>query len=375
MTSSALAKSIKYIPFLHTHPEIRKEILDAFEQFYDEQDYMLGRGLEQFENDYAQFNETKFAIGVGNGHDALLIILKSLGIGTGDEVILPAHTFIATALSVVNSGAKPVLADIDEHTFCIDPDCVQDKISSRTKAIIPVHLYGNPANLEDLMAISDNKGIYLIEDNAQAQGATFKKKKTGSFGIINFTSFYPTKNIGALGDGGMITTNDPGLAEKARTLRDYGKDSNNEFNMVGINSRLDELQARLLSVKLRYLDNWNRQRIDVGTWYSELLGDIKEIQIQECLPESVNVRHIYPMISDKRDELKVYLKNKGIDTIIHYPIPIHLQKSFSFLGCNPGDYINAEMISMKELSLPIYPGLTKGDVEYICNIMKDFFRK
>jgi dTDP-4-amino-4,6-dideoxygalactose transaminase len=349
--------------------------LEAFEQFYDEQDYMLGGGLERFENAYAQFNETKFAIGVGNGHDALLIILKSLGIGAGDEVILPAHTFIATALSVANSGAKPVLADIDEQTFCIDPDCVHDKISSRTKAIIPVHLYGNPAKLDDLMAISDKKGIHLIEDNAQSQGATFKKKKTGSFGVMNFTSFYPTKNIGALGDGGMITTNDPELAEKARSMRDYGKDCNNEYNLMGMNSRLDELQARLLNVKLRYLDKWNQQRIDIGSWYSEFLGNIHEIQIQKCLPESMNVPHIYPIITEKRDEMKVYLKNSGIDTIIHYPKPIHLHKSFSFLGHKPGEFPKAEMICKKELSLPIYPGLTKDDVQYVCTIIKGFFYK
>jgi len=367
--------NIPLLDLVAQYEEIKPELDAAIQRVVSSGYFILGPEVKAVEEEVAAYLGVDYGIGVASGTDALLLALRALDIGPGDEVILPAYSFFATVGVILHVGATPVFVDVDAQDYCIDTAQTHAAVTDKTKAIIPVHLYGQAADMDAINKIAKENNLSVIEDNAQAQGATFKKKKTGSFGIINFTSFYPTKNIGALGDGGMITTNDPGLAEKARTLRDYGKDSNNEFNMVGINSRLDELQARLLSVKLRYLDNWNRQRIDVGTWYSELLGDIKEIQIQECLPESVNVRHIYPMISDKRDELKVYLKNKGIDTIIHYPIPIHLQKSFSFLGCNPGDYINAEMISMKELSLPIYPGLTKGDVEYICNIMKDFFRK
>ena len=230
-----------------------------FEQFYDDQNYILGNGLKKFEKEYARFNDVSYAVGTGNGHDALLIILKSLEVGKGDEVIIPAHTFIATALSIVNAGATPVLVEIDEHTFNIDSKKIEDKINDKTKAIVPVHLYGNPCDLDAIQAIALKYKLHVIEDNAQAQGAEYNGRKTGSLGIINFTSFYPTKNIGALGDGGMITTNSKELAEKTLAIRNYGKSLDNGYDLPGINSRLDELQARLLSVKLKYLEDWNSE--------------------------------------------------------------------------------------------------------------------
>ena len=365
--------TVKYIPFLRIHPEIKKEIAQEFERFYDEQNYVLGSGLENFEKAYAEFNCAEYAIGVGNGHDALLIILKCLNIGAGDEVILPAHTFIATALSVVNSGATPVLADVDNNTFNIDPADVIRKISKKTRAIIPVHLYGNPADMNKIQFIADKHNLHVIEDNAQAQGAMVDGRKTGSMGIMNFTSFYPTKNIGALGDGGMITTNDETLAEKARAMRNYGKTSDGRFSLIGINSRLDELHARLLMVKLKYLEKWNRARIEIAELYEEQLSNVGDIRFQSCYQNSMNVRHIFPICTAKRDKLKTYLKSRGVDTLIHYEKPIHLQPSFSFLGLASESLPKSEAICGQVLSLPIYPGMDKKDIFYICEQIRDFF--
>ncbi len=368
-----LVSFVKYIPFIHIHPEIKKEVALEFERFYDDQNYILGEGLHSFEKAYAEFNIVKHAIGVGNGHDALFIILKCLNIGAGDEVILPAHTFIATALSVVNAGATPLLADIDERTFNIDPADLIRKITQKTKAVIPVHLYGNPADMNKIKTIAQEHHLHIIEDNAQAQGAMVGGQKTGSIGIMNFTSFYPTKNIGAFGDGGMITTNDVQLAEKARAIRNYGKTSDDQYSHIGINSRLDELQARLLMLKLKYLENWNKERIEIAETYEKQLQNVGDIFLQSGYRHSMNVRHIFPVSTSRRDELKTFLKTKGVDTLIHYEKPIHLHPSFSYLDLRLGSLPNSEAICNRELSLPIYPGLGKKDIFYVCEQIREFF--
>lgn len=364
---------IKYIPFLHTHPEIKQEMMDVFEKFYDDQDYILGKGLEQFEEEYAAFNDTKYAIGVGNGHDALVIILKSLGIGSGDEVIIPAHTFIATALSVVNAGATPVLVDVDEKSFNINPKLVEKRITEKTKAIVPVHIYGNPCDMDAITKIADKHNLIVIEDNAQAHGAKYKSQITGSIGMMNFTSFYPTKNLGAFGDGGMITTNSQELLDKAKSFRNYGKSENASYSEIGLNSRLDELQACLLSQKLNYLNKWNDERREIANWYTSELKDVKEISLQIIDSQSKSVYHIFPVLSKKRDKLKKYLKSKGIDTLIHYEKSIHLHESFAYLNQNKGNFPVAEAISNQELSLPIYPGLSKQEVNFVCDQIKSFY--
>jgi dTDP-4-amino-4,6-dideoxygalactose transaminase len=373
MKKHSLVTTVKYIPFLHIHPEIKKEITKEFERFYDDQHYIMGEGLEAFEKAYADFNNVKHAIGVGNGHDALFIILKCLNIGAGDEVIVPAHTFIATALSVVNAGATPVLADIDENTFNIDPEDVIRKITEKTRAIIPVHLYGNPAEMNKILSIAKKYHLDIIEDNAQAQGAEVDGRKTGSMGVMNFTSFYPTKNIGAFGDGGMITTDDALLAEKARAMRNYGKTSDGQFSLIGINSRLDELHARLLMLKLQYLEKWNKERRAIAEMYEEHLQNAGDIGFQSSYQNAMNVRHIFPIRTAQRDKLKAFLKLKGVDTLIHYEKPIHLHPSFSFLGLQQGCLQKSEAICSQELSLPIYPGLGKEDIFYVCDQIRDFF--
>lgn len=354
---------------------MKLEMLNAFERFYDDQDYILGSGLEKFEHEYADFIGIDHAIGVGNGHDALLIALKSLDIGHGDEVIIPAHTFVATALAVVNAGAKPVLVDVDEDTFNIDLDKIEQKVTKNTRAIIPVHLYGNPCDMGAVRSIANKNNLNIIEDNAQAHGAEFEGKKTGSVGIINTASFYPTKNIGALGDSGIITTDSSDLAEKAKALRNYGMAADGQYSTIGINSRMDEWQARVLSIKLKYLDQWNEGRIEIAARYTSALKNIGDISLQYTMMDCTNVRHVFPILTKKRDELRGYLNSKGIDTLIHYERPIHLHEAFSQLGYKKGSFPVSEKICETELSLPIYPGLKAYEVDFVCAQIKKFFLK
>ncbi len=366
-------KTIKYIPFQHIHPPLKQRMIEEFRRFYDDQFYILGSGLKKFEEEYAEFNEVKHAIGIGNGYDALWIALKCLGIGKSDEVIVPAHTFIATALAVLNVGAKPVLGDVDENTFTLSPKTTEDLITEKTKAIIPVHLYGNVADMGPLMEIAQKNSLFLIEDNAQAQDARYQGKPTGSMGIMNATSFYPGKNIGAFGDGGMVTTNSDELAEKARMIRNYGKDETGIFAVPGINSRLDELQARLLSVKLPHLRRWNEERMEIAALYEKYLKNIDEIQLQATSENGTNVRHIFPVVTSRRDELKKWLQTHGIQTGIHYDTPIHLHPALSFLGHKKGQFPIAEKVCDQELSLPNFPGLTEEDIKYVCEKIEAFF--
>ncbi|NJN25076.1 MAG: DegT/DnrJ/EryC1/StrS family aminotransferase [Cyclobacteriaceae bacterium] len=364
--------NIKYIPFRQIHPALKQEILVEFERFYDDQDYILGRGLARFEAQYANFNQVEHAIGVGNGHDALLIILKCLGIGKGDEVLVPAHTFIATVLPIIHVGATPVLVDIDENTMNIQVNSIEKFVNPKTSAIVPVHLYGNPCEMDELMTLAKSRHLHIIEDNAQAQGATFKAHKTASMGIMNFTSYYPTKNIGAFGDAGLITTNDAMLAAKARACRNYGRSGDSGYTLAGVNSRMDELQARLLYIKLKYLEQWNAERKAIAELYESHLLGVEELQMQTSNRDCCNVRHIFPIITKNRDALRLHLKSSGIETLIHYETPLHLHHALKFLKYKKGDFPHAEKVCKSELSLPIYPGLKEAEVRYICEQIKNF---
>lgn len=367
-------KKIPFNPFRQIHPDLKKELVMEFERFFDRQQYILGDALRRFETAFADYGGVKFAIGTGNGHDALLIILKCLEIGPGDEVIVPAHTFVATALAVVNAGATPVLADIHPHTLTIDPAQLEKCISKKTKAIIPVHLYGNPCDMKAITSIAENHNLHVIEDNAQAQGAVYHSHKTGTFSTMSFTSFYPTKNIGALGDGGMITTDHEELYQKAACLRNYGKAKNGQYSMAGVNSRLDELQAHMLQIKLKHLDAWNNERRTIASWYESELQHLRNhLRMQHSLPETKNARHIFPVITPRRNALQKYLLEKGIDTLVHYDLPIHLHKAFAKLGYIKSNFPIAESICQSELSLPIYPGISLDEVKYICRHINVFF--
>ncbi len=342
-----------------------------FKKFFDSKRYILGEGLMEFEKKYAAFSGAKYAIGVGNGLDALHLSLVALGIGKGDEVILPSNTFIATVLAVSYAGAIPVFVEPDIHTYNIDPQRIVEAINSKTKAIMPVHLYGQACQMDEICRIANENGLVVIEDNAQAQGANCNGKLTGSFGHLNGTSFYPGKNLGAFGDAGAITTNDSSLAEKLRVLRNYGSERKYYNEYIGYNSRLDELQASLLSVKLGRLIEWNKERNRIAELYGNLL-DGSKVVIPRIAESCTSVYHLYVIRHKKRDKLQEYLKSKGIDTLIHYPIPPHLQQAYRSLGVKKGDFPIAERLADEVLSLPLFIGMTEEQVSYVCHHVNQF---
>lgn len=365
------------VPFLNfepAHSAIKEEMQEAFESVYDGYWYIMGKHLSQFEKEYAAFNQTHHAIGVSNGLDALYLALKALEIGEGDEVIMPSNTFIATVLAVSYTGAKPVFVEPDEKTYLINPDLIAPSITPKTKAIIPVHLYGQACEMDKVMGIANQYGLKVIEDNAQAHGAAFKGKLTGGFGHINATSFYPGKNLGALGDAGACTTDDPDLAEKILMLRNYGSREKYKHEVIGHNMRLDELQAAFLSVKLRHLNEWTRQRQEIAAWYNEALEGIGDLILPRVGSNATHVYHLYVIQTQYRDELQAFLAERGIGTLIHYPIPPHLQKAYVDLDFKEGDFPIAEQLAKTVLSLPIWPGLTYEQVRLLTDTIAKFFK-
>lgn len=364
---------IPFLSFEAVNKKIKTDILTSFEEFFDSNWYVLGDRVEKFEKEYATFNQTNYAIGLSNGLDALHIALKTLGIGTGDEVIIPSNTYIATALAVSYVGAKPVFVEPNIITYNLDPSKIEIAITDKTKAIMPVHLYGQACEMEAIMAIAEKYNLFVIEDNAQAQGASYKNRLTGSWGNINGTSFYPGKNLGALGDAGAITTDDSALAEKAKVLRNYGSAKKYHNEIIGYNMRLDECQAGFLSVKLKYLAEWTEQRQQIASWYNDALKNIDGMILPQTAEYASHVYHLYIVRTKKRDALQVYLKQHGIGTLIHYPIPPHLQKAYSHLGYRKGDFPVAEEISDTCLSMPLWPGIKKSEVLIVCRTIKWFF--
>jgi dTDP-4-amino-4,6-dideoxygalactose transaminase len=365
---------IPFLDFKYMHTPLKREMMQAFEAFYDNNWFVLGQKVKQFETDYAQFNNTEYAVGISNGLDALHIALKTLNIGIGDEVIVPSNTYIATALAVSYVGAIPVFVEPNIETYNINPTLIGAAITSKTKAIMPVHLYGQACEMDAIKAIAEKHNLYIIEDNAQSQGASYNGNLTGTFGHINGTSFYPGKNLGALGDAGAITTNSKELAHKANILRNYGSERKYYNEVIGYNMRIDECQAAFLSVKLKHLKNWNTQRQQIATWYNDALNTIDGIILPKVANNATHVYHLYVIKTQKRDELQKHLNEKGIGTLIHYPIPPHLQQAYRSLGYKVGDFPIAEEIANTCLSLPIYPGLLKEDIEYISKCIIGFFK-
>jgi dTDP-4-amino-4,6-dideoxygalactose transaminase len=364
---------IPFLDFTYMHAPLKKEMMDTFEAFYDSNWFVLGQRVKQFEGEYAQFNKTKYAVGISNGLDALHIALKTLNIGQGDEVIVPSNTYIATALAVTYVGATPIFVEPNLKTYNIDPNLIEAAITPKTKAIMPVHLYGQACEMDAIIAIAAKYNLFIIEDNAQSQGASYNGKFTGSFGHINATSFYPGKNLGALGDAGAVTTNIDELAKKANILRNYGSDKKYYNEVVGYNMRLDECQAAFLSVKLKQLNNWTSQRQEIAAWYQVALNGIEQIILPKIAHSATHVYHLYIIRTEKRDELQNYLTGNGIGTLIHYPIPPHLQQAYASLGYNKGDFPIAEEIAASCLSLPIYPGMKEIEVDYITYKIKEFY--
>lgn len=360
--------NIPFVSFLPMEKELNAELRAAFNRVLSRSWYIEGAEDEAFETAFAGYCGAKYCVGVGNGLDALILALKALEIGAGDEVIVPSNTYIATALAVTYVGATPVLVEPDINTFNIDPAKIEEKITSRTKAIMPVHLYGQPCDMDPIMEIAGRRKLFVIEDCAQAHGAEYKGKKIGTFGDIAGFSFYPGKNLGALGDAGAVVTNNEELAKKVRALGNYGSDYKYHHIYKGNNSRLDEMQAAFLAAKLPILDKMNAERRRVARLYSEGIKHpdvITPIVPDYCVP----VWHIYGIRCDRRAELESHLKRNGVGTNKHYPIPIHMQECYKELAIPEGSLPIAEEISSTELSLPMYYGITDEEVQYVIDLI------
>ncbi len=365
--------NIPFLSFQYMQQSIREEMITSFTEVYDSAWYVLGKKVEDFEKAYSNYNDVSECVGVSNGLDALVIALKTLKIGKGDEVIVPSNTFVASALAVSYVGATPVFVEPDEHTYNINPSLIEQAITAKTKAIIPVHLYGQACDMDGISAIALKYNLFIVEDNAQAHGAAFQDVLTGSWGNINATSFYPGKNLGALGDAGALTTNDASLAAKARIFRNYGSEKKYYNQEAGFNMRLDELQAAFLLVKLKEIKKWTKQRQEVANWYLEFLQDTGDIILPFTHWESTHVYHLFVIKTNKRNELMKHLSEKNIQTQIHYPVPPHLQECYKYLGLKKGDFPIAEQLADTCLSLPLYPGMTNDQVQFVADNIKQFF--
>lgn len=366
-----LNMKVPFVTFKIMENELNEELHNAFNKVLDNSWYINGSECSQFENSFAEYCGSSYCVGVGNGLDALMLSLKALEIGVGDEVILPANSFIASALAVSYVGAIPVFIDSDIITYNINPLLIEKEITNKTKAIMPVHLYGQPCDMDSIMSIANNYNLKVIEDCAQAHGAMYKGKKVGSFGDIAGFSFYPGKNLGALGDAGAVVTNNKELSDKVRTLGNYGSDYKYHHIYKGYNSRLDELHAAFLSVKLKYLDAMNEERRRVAKKYSECIKNSKIILpslVDGCSP----VWHIYAIRCKERDYLEKYLNERGIGTNKHYPIPIHLQNCYKDLNYSCGSFPNSEEISQTELSIPIFYGMKEEEIQYVIETINSF---
>ena len=364
---------------------IENEIKSALDEVFQNQQFIMGPKVQVLEEAMAQYCQTRYAVGVASGSDALLLSLMALGIGTGDEVLLPPFTFFATAGSVSRLGATPVFVDIDRETYNIDPSKIEEKMTARTKAIIPVHLFGQCADMDPLLKIAKEKKLYIIEDAAQALGAEYKPKagsegrRAGQIGDLGCFSFYPTKNLGAFGDAGMVVTDNPGLAEKVRLLRVHGSQPKYFHKSIGVNSRLDTIQAAILLVKFKYLEKWTAERQKKAERYQglfqDLLSSVKGLKLPTVQYQNRHIFHQYVIRAPERDRLKQFLAEEGIGTDIYYPVPLHLQECYSFLKYRRGDLPNSEEASEEVLALPIFPELTEDQQKVVVNRIKAFYNR
>ena len=364
--------NVPFATFKPMHNEIREELNSAYEIVLDKSNFIQGTECKKFEEEFAKYCEVKYCVGVATGLDALMLILKAMNIGESDEVIVPSNTYIATALAVSYTGAKPVFVEPEIETFNINVNKIEEKITSNTKAIIAVHLQGRTADMDAINAIAKKHNLKVIEDAAQAHGAKYKGKKAGSLCDAAGFSFYPGKNLGALGDGGCVTTNNKKLADKVRALGNYGSDYKYHHIYKGVNSRLDEIQAAFLRVKLPNLDRWNEDRRATAKKYFE---SIKNPLIKLPLKSTDEFEHIYHVFvirCDKRDELEKYLSDNGIGTVKHYPIPMHEQECYKDLGIKHGELPIAEEISRTVLSIPMYYGMTDEEINYVIETINKF---
>jgi dTDP-4-amino-4,6-dideoxygalactose transaminase len=384
------------VPFLDLKTqfrEIEREVVPMVKEAMANAAFIGGPQVSGFETEFAAFCDSKYCVGVNSGTDALRFALLAAGVGPGDEVITVPHTFIATTEAISQVGAKPVFVDIDPKTYNMDPDKLEDYLNTRLagsvsgpepqasslkprpKAVIPVHIYGQPADMDPILELAGSKNLVVIEDACQAHGAFYKGKKAGSMGLAGCFSFYPGKNLGAYGEGGAVVTQESGIADKIRMVRDHGQAQKYYHDLEGYNGRLDAIQAGVLRIKLRRLEGWNEARRQNAKYYDELLSEIPGVTIPMQENGAVSVYHLYVILVDNRDDLQEFLSDKGIGTGLHYPLPLHVQKAYAHLGYKEGDFPVTESVASRLLSLPMFPELTKAQIEYVANAIKEFLDK
>ena len=373
---------VPFIDLKRQYKRIKEEILSATQRVYEKGRFILGEEVSAFEKEFSHYCGVRYGVGVGSGTDALYLALKVAGIGEGDEVVTVANSFVATALAISFTGAKPLFVDIDPKTYTMDPNHLELLLKrqkakdsgQKIKAILPVHLYGHPAEMDSIMEIADRYDLIVIEDACQAHGAKYGKKKVGSFGAMGCFSFYPTKNLGGYGDGGMVVTDHKKYDQNLRLLRCYGERKKYEHILKGHNSRLDEIQAAILRVKLKYLDQWNKERRGKARLYTKMVSSLGVV----CPSERKGVRHVfhlYTIKTRKRDSLQAFLKKRGIETLIHYPIPIPLQKAYRELGYRRRDFPLTNQWSRKILSLPFFPEMKDSEIEEVTEGIRCFMER
>jgi len=365
---------VPFVDLKAQYQSLKGEIDAAIQSVINKTAFVGGPHVQEFEIAFAEKYGVKHCISCANGTDAIYITLKALGIAPGDEVITVANSWISTSETISQAGARPVFVDIDPDYYHIDPQKIEEKISAKTKAAIPVHLFGQPASIDKIKAICDKHGLFFIEDCAQAHFATYKGRKVGTFGIAGTFSFYPGKNLGAYGDAGAIITNDDGVAARAKMFANHGSLRKHQHEMEGINSRMDGIQAAILSVKMRYIDEWNLARNKNALIYNRLLSGIDQIQTPKIRDNSLHIFHLYVIRVEKRDELANFLKSKGIDTGIHYPTALPFMPAYSYLGHKPSDFPIAYKIQDEILSLPMFPELNNEQINYVASSIKEFFK-
>lgn len=365
--------TVPFVDLQAQHGALHNELSAAVAGVMQNCDFILGGAVEEFEKEFAQFVGSRHAVGVGSGLDALRLSLQAAGVGAGDEVLVPAHTFIATALAVSAVGARPVLVDVDEPTFNMDPACLESAITSRTKAVVPVHLYGQPAEMDAIMAVAQRHHLMVIEDACQSHGARYKGRATGTFGLAGCFSFYPAKNLGACGDGGMIVTQDASFAERVRLLRHYGQKERYVHVEKGSNTRLDTIQAAILRVKLKHLTHWNELRARHAQRYSDQLAGLTVVETPRVAPDRTHVFHLYVTRVARRAELQEFLGRRGVQTLIHYPVPVHRHAAYADLGLPRGRFPVSERLSEEVLSLPMFAELTDTQIATGCEAVRAFY--
>lgn len=364
--------TVPFVDLKQQYLSIKDEILAAVAGAFESTQFVLGKEVAAFEDEFASYSGARYGVAVNSGTSALHLALIAAGVGPGDEVITVPFTFVATAAAVGYTGAKPVFVDVDPETYCMDAARIEQSITPRTKAILPVHLYGQAANMDAICAIARRYGLPVIEDAAQAHGAEYQGRRCGSIGEMGCFSFYPGKNLGAYGEGGMVTTNDPELARQIRILRDWGAEKKYHHVLKGFNYRMEGVQGAILRVKLRYLEKWTEARRANAALYSRALAE-SGLQLPKEAPGNRHVYHVYGVMTPQRRELMEALEAQGIQTGIHYPVPVHLQPAYSDLNYQAGDFPIAERLASEELSLPMFPELTESQIEAVTNAVAEHY--